>query len=197
MFRRTERSRSLRPGLAGLLALPLALACTARQPDAAPSGAPDPERWATLKAEIRERFPDVSQVSVPELATWLERADEVRPILLDARAPEEFAVSHLAGARLAPSLEQALEVLSDAAPDRPIVVYCSVGYRSSALAAQLARRGYADVRNLEGSLFEWANSGRALARDGGAATTVHPFDADWGRLLERELWSPLDSNSEP
>ncbi len=162
----------------------LSAACTAR-PDTGDDG-----EWASLKAEIRERYPEVSQVSVEELEAWLAR-DE-RPILLDVRAPEEFGVSRLAGARLASDVEAALEVLGEAGPDRPVVLYCSVGYRSSDLAAKLAERGIPNLHNLEGSIFEWANSGRPVERDGeregAAAPGVHPYDKEWGRLLDRELW---------
>jgi hypothetical protein len=47
------------------------------------------------------------------------------------------------------------------------------------------------VSNLEGSLFEWANLGYPLFRGTAAASKVHPYNANWGRLLERRLWSEL------
>ena len=79
---------------------------------------------------------------------------------------------------------------------RPPSALAGVPSRLPALlrAAKLQRRGYTNVHNLEGSIFEWANSGRALSRADGPATAVHPYDAEWGRLLERELWSPLDGS---
>jgi hypothetical protein len=49
------------------------------------------------------------------------------------------------------------------------------------------RRGFPNVRNLAGSIFEWANSGFPLVRDGESASVVHPFDERWGTLLEPEL----------
>jgi len=148
---------------------------------------PSPE-WIDLKAEIRERYPGVSQVSTTELRDWMQRKQDT--LLLDARADEEFAVSHLAGARPAPNEGEALRVLDGSAKDRRIVVYCSVGYRSSDLAQKLSARGYTNVHNLEGSIFEWANAGYPLYRGEQRVREVHPFDAHWGRLLERDLWSP-------
>ena len=61
--------------------------------------------------------------------------------------------------------------------------------RSAALARELARRGRAQVVNVEGSLFEWANRGWPVHRGNAVVTLVHPFDADWGQLLDRRLWS--------
>jgi rhodanese-related sulfurtransferase len=148
---------------------------------------PSPE-WIDLKAEIRERFPGVSQVSTTELRDRMQREQDV--LLLDARAGEEYAVSHLAGARPAPTESEALRVLDGVAKDRRIVAYCSVGYRSSDLAQKLGARGFTNVHNLEGSIFEWANAGYPLYRGDERVREVHPFDAHWGRLLERDLWSP-------
>ena len=152
----------------------------------------DPTRWAEVQAEIRERFPDVATVSVAELAAELDAdhdgAADV-PLLLDVRAPEEYAVSHLAGARRAATRDEALAVLDGVSREREIVVYCSVGYRSAVLAEALADEGFTRVRNLEGSIFAWANAGHAVERDGRRVDQVHPYDERWGELLERQLWS--------
>jgi rhodanese-related sulfurtransferase len=158
--------------------LVLALACT-------PGADAD---WVETKAWVRAEFPDVPVTTVDELSERLERSGAA-PVLLDARAEGEFAVSHLAGARHTESAEAALAVLDGLGKDEAVVVYCSVGYRSALLTRELAARGYTNVRNLEGSIFEWANRGLPLYRDGLRVAQVHPFDAEWGRLLERELWA--------
>jgi len=147
--------------------------------------------WGALKAEIRSKFPDVERTSVDELAARLDAGDGA-PILLDVRAPQEYEVSHLPGARLATDRDGALKALAGAAKDDDIVVYCSVGYRSASLARELAKAGYTHVRNLEGSIFEWANTGHPVVHGDEPTKLVHPYDANWGRLLERSLWSPLE-----
>jgi len=152
--------------------------------------------WDSTKRWIRETFPDVTQISTTELAGWLEAGAADRTILLDARSAQEYEVSHLEGAERAETLAAALALLSGLPQDRRIVVYCSVGYRSSALASQLREMGYANVFNLEGSIFQWANEGRPVFRNGRQVREVHPFDEDWGRLLDRSLWAwEPDSNS--
>ena len=120
--------------------------------------------WPAVKQLIRERFPEVPQVSTAELSEWLAAPGGTRPLLLDARESEEFAVSHLPGALLATSEDQALAWLQDAEQDRLIVTYCAVGYRSAALAQRLIARGFTNVHNLEGSIFAWANEGRPVYR---------------------------------
>ena len=148
-----------------------------------------PPDLARLREEIRARFPAVRAVSTAELAEWIERPTGVPPLLLDVRAPAEFAVSHLAGAILAPSAAQARERLRARMNEGPVVLYCSVGYRSADLADQLQAEGFTNLFNLEGSIFQWANEGRPLFRGSARVEVVHPFDDDWGRLLDRRRWS--------
>ena len=151
------------------------------------------EDWPDAYKMVRDKFPDVRQLKTSELADWLKDASKSQPILLDARAEKEFAVSHLPNAQHAADEVKAWGVLLSQPKDVPVVVYCSIGYRSSALAQKLKARGYTNVQNLEGSIFMWANEGRPLQRElqRGAETVsvVHPFDEKWGRLLDRARWS--------
>lgn len=135
--------------------------------------------------ELRAAFPKVARVDARSLE--LELGGKRPPILLDVRSQEEFGVSHLAGARRAETLDAALEVLAGVPKDAAVVAYCAVGYRSSKLAAALATEGFTNVRNLEGSIFAWANSGRSVFRGRERATQVHPYDEEWGRFLAPAL----------
>jgi rhodanese-related sulfurtransferase len=163
-------------GGAAIIALPVSRALA--------FGATD---WPTLKRELRSRYPEVRQISVEDLHSALARADP--PLLIDARSAAEYRVSHLHGARRAETAAQATKLLAGTPKNRAIVVYCSVGYRSSALARELMRSGYTQVANLEGSIFEWANKGLPVYRGSEPASVVHPYDRSWGALLDRRLWS--------
>ena len=145
--------------------------------------------WEHTLRLVRQAFPEVPQMSTQELAAM--RADDTAPdiVLLDARSAAEFKVSHLPGAVLASNTRMALEALEARGPPRTVVVYCSVGYRSSRLAEKLRARGIENVYNLEGSLFQWANDGRPLYRGGERVYEAHPYDEEWGRLLDRRLWA--------
>ncbi|MDT7855918.1 rhodanese-like domain-containing protein [Rubrivirga sp. S365] len=154
---------------------------------------PDSAAWRAVGASLAARYPDVRTVSTDALAAELDARPA--PLLLDAREPAEYAVSHLPGARRVDpdaSADALAAALGGVDRDRPAVVYCSVGARSAAVAARLADAGFADVRNLEGSIFRWAGEGRPLVGPGGAATDlVHPYDAVWGRLLDAARRAPL------
>jgi rhodanese-related sulfurtransferase len=145
--------------------------------------------FGRMLLELRAEFPKVARVDVRGLE--LELSGERPPILLDVRSPEEFGVSHLAGARRAETLDAALEALAGVPKDTAVVAYCSVGYRSSKLAAALTAKGFTNVRNLEGSIFAWANSGRPVFRGRERASQVHPYDEEWGRFLDPALRADL------
>jgi len=149
--------------------------------------------WEGVKGRIHHRFPSVASVTTDALAARLADATRPPPLLLDARAPEEYAVSHLRGAVLAPTPAAARAALAGRPKGEEVVVYCSVGYRSAELAEVLQEAGYTEVRNLEGSIFQWANEGRPVYRSGGrddqAVRAVHPYNRRWGRLLKHDLWS--------
>lgn len=145
------------------------------------------ERWAETLSFVRETFPDVPQLSTERLAELL--AENAELVLFDARSKEEFATSHLQSAVRATSVRRARKALEEHGEKPTVVVYCSVGYRSSRLSQQLRAQGIDNVFNLEGSLFKWANEGRPVYRGSVRVRLVHPFDADWGELLDKALWS--------
>jgi len=119
--------------------------------------------------------------------TWLADTNRPQPVILDVRKREEFLVSHLRGAKSVDPGAQAESLKSLVATNRPVVVYCSVGYRSSELARRLMKAGITNVFNLEGSIFQWANEGRPLVNSNGPAAKVHPYNARWGALLKPEV----------
>ena len=123
---------------------------------------------------MRERYPAVPQLSTRQLRDWLAAAGRAQPLLLDARA-RSTRLSHLQGERQVSDLGAALRALEGRAKDAPVVVYWSVGVRSSALADSLIREGWRNVSNLEGSLFESANLGLPMVRGAEAAANMHPL----------------------
>lgn len=143
--------------------------------------------WLVLPQIIRRKFPQVQQLSTAALADWLAQRDRPSPLLLDTRTPEEYAVSHLPNAQRLDPQTTDFSQLSEIERDRPIVTYCSVGYRSSAIATRLQEAGFRHVANLEGSIFRWANEGRPVVREEQPVQQVHPYNAQWGLLLQSQL----------
>jgi len=148
--------------------------------------------WFLLNQSLRHRFAKVEWITTAQLADWLADKERPSPVLLDVRTEEEWNVSHLSGARRVDPNSSIEKVAAEISKETPIVTYCAVGYRSGALATKLREAGFTNVRNLEGSIFQWANEHRPLVREDQPVTTVHPYSSLWGRLLVDDARAPLD-----
>ncbi|KAL8594511.1 hypothetical protein ACOMHN_024956 [Nucella lapillus] len=163
---------------------------------------------STIKV-IRAKYSKVKDINTQTLQGWLHGPTEDRKvILMDCRDECEYAVSHLAGSQLVDWEHGDPELLLRSVPtDKPstVVCYCSLGYRSSDLAGRLQKFLHSSgkgktpgadhsiqVFNLEGSLFKWANEGRPMIDSNGQPTTkCHPYNAVWGKMLNKDLRSGL------
>ncbi len=143
--------------------------------------------WFLLKKSLRHKFTKIEWISTNELADWLANKRRPTPVLLDVRTPDEWNVSHLPGARRVDPNAAAENVAAGLSKETPIVTYCAVGYRSGELAERLRAAGFTNVRNLEGSIFQWANEHRPLVREDERVGTVHPYNPFWGRLLNDDV----------
>lgn len=154
--------------------------------------------WQAVDQMIASQFPEVTGITTDSLARRLDAPSAQRPLLLDARSPEEYAVSHLPAARRVAPNATSVPALDSVARDTAIVVYCSVGYRSARLASRLQSQGFRNVANLQGSIFRWANEGRTVVQGDTPVRAVHPYDATWGRLLHDTLHArPPDETNTP
>lgn len=140
--------RPFRPLFVPLLALLLvASACSSDDGDQnAPRASADP-----LQHEL----------SVDRAAELL--ADEPGVIVLDVRAPDEFAAGHIPRARNVayPSAGFAAEV---ARLDRAAkyLIYCGTGRLSAGAFAQMHDLGFAEIYHLEGGFRAWQDAGRPV-----------------------------------
>lgn len=82
-------------------------------------------------------------------------------VLLDVRTPQEFAgeAGHLQGALLLP-VQELEERSAELAPlkDRPILVYCRSGSRSSRASELLAAQGF-KIFMVDGGMLAWNKAG--------------------------------------
>ncbi len=125
---------------------------------------------------IRSEYPDVRHYSADSLVNWIATPSRIPPVLFDVREENEYEISHLEGAyRLQPGMVD-LSPLDSLRPGRAIVLYCSIGWRSSEMARRLQERGFTNVSNLEGSIFRWANKGQPVFRGNRQVRDVHPYD---------------------
>lgn len=122
--------------------------------------------------------------SVPEIS--VDGLASAHFHILDARSPREFAVSHIPGATWVGDDEFSVDRLASIDLQAPIAVYCSVGYRSERIAVQLHRRGYPNVVNVYGGIFEWINMGHPVVTSDGTETdAIHAYSKLWGIWLTR------------
>jgi rhodanese-related sulfurtransferase len=107
-------------------------------------------------------------------------------VFLDTRSPEEFNVSHIAGARYVGYKDFDLAAIADIPTYYPIIAYCSIGKRSGEIGKRLADAGFTNVRNMYGGIFEWVNNGFPVVdRQGQPTDSTHTFDKTWSRWLHR------------
>lgn len=133
------------------------------------------------KLEGMLRF-SVPVMSVEELQNELGQV-----VLIDARAREEFEISHIPGAKFGGYKKFDMAGFEDLSRDTPIVIYCSVGYRSEKIGEKFQKANFTNVRNLYGSIFEWVNEGNEVVdMKGQAAQEVHTYNAKWGQWMEAE-----------
>jgi len=126
---------------------------------------------------------NIPYISVEELA--MPKTDA---IILDARELKEFEVSHIKGAIFVGyddfNIDKTVAQLTN--KETKIVVYCSLGIRSENIANKLKDKGYENIFNLYGGIFEWKNSGFEVVDINEKPTEkVHAFNKNWGKWLTK------------
>jgi rhodanese-related sulfurtransferase len=104
-------------------------------------------------------------------------------LILDSREKEEYQISHIENAVWVGYDDFDISVLDSVQQDKKIIVYCSVGYRSSKIAVELNDNGFKNVYNLYGGIFNWANEGRELISDQNKTLDLHAYNSYWGRFI--------------
>lgn len=87
-------------------------------------------------------------------------------IVLDVRAPVEFAGGHLPNARNIP-LDELDKRLGELPAGKPLLICCASGSTSSRALARLRKDGRQDVFNLAGGLRAWRQAGLPVVKPKG------------------------------
>lgn len=133
-----------------------------------------------------------SAFHAPVLSQSELAADPKDYLIVDTRSKEEIVISRIPGSvswvdyqssSLPSEVNQAVE------SGKPVVFYCSIGYRSGEAAerAKTLLDPQTPIYNLHGGIFQWANEDRPL--EGG--DRVHGYDEKWIQLLRPEKRHPL------
>lgn len=130
---------------------------------------------------LRKTVPVVTKTDIDDLAK-----NKVSFQLLDCRAEEEFAVSHLPNAHFSDYGTFEADQLKGHSKEDTIIVYCSIGYRSERVGEKLQDAGYTNVFNLRGGIFDWKNNGGVVVNSQNVKTdSVHTYNKQWSRFLEK------------
>jgi len=89
-------------------------------------------------------------------------ASDTPPLVVDVRTATERAQKHVAGSVHIP-LNHLMQRLSEIPRDRPVLVHCAGGYRSSIAASLLQRAGYTRVSELAGGVTAWDDDAERAA----------------------------------
>ena len=179
-----------------VLLMLLAILCVVWVGQTAPAIASDGLSLPKLEQSLAKRFPTVESLTPQQLKAELQGKGKI--VVLDAREKAEFSVSRLAKSQqVNPGISKSdfLNRFAANAKGKTFVLYCSVGYRSSKLAASIQESlkdaGASGVYNLQGGIFAWHNGAKPLVKQGSEATRlVHPYSEKWGRYLtNRDLTS--------
>jgi len=83
------------------------------------------------------------------------------PQLIDVRTPREYAEKHIHGSVNVP-LNHLADRINELDTDRPLLIHCAGGYRSSIAASLLGQHGFARVSELAGGVAAWEAAGLPL-----------------------------------
>jgi adenylyltransferase/sulfurtransferase len=96
-----------------------------------------------------------ASVSAAQLQTMIDSGEKFT--LVDVRRPGEYRAGHLPGARLIP-LDKIQSGYFPLSKDQEIVLYCRSGHRSGMALSILSKRGYENIRHLEGGILTWKST---------------------------------------
>jgi rhodanese-related sulfurtransferase len=100
--------------------------------------------------------------TIEDLKSFLENS---KPVLVDVREPSEYRSGHIPNAINIP-LRTLTHHLDKVGRDRPVVLYCSTGYRSAMGVMTLHLLGYEHVKGFPPSFTGWKTAGEAIAKSG-------------------------------
>jgi glyoxylase-like metal-dependent hydrolase (beta-lactamase superfamily II) len=95
---------------------------------------------------------ETERLSAPLAAEIL--ASSQPPMLIDVRTPHERDRKYIPGSVSIP-LNRLVESMTELPKDRPLLVYCAGGYRSSIAASLLKSRGFLDVSEISAGFAGW------------------------------------------
>ncbi|MGL6194687.1 MAG: rhodanese-like domain-containing protein, partial [Thermoguttaceae bacterium] len=112
--------------------------------------------------EAADVFRTTPRISILDLKSKLDAADP--PILIDVRNKSERASGYIEGSINVP-LTRLDEAMTRIPKNKPCVVFCNGGYRSSVACSVLEAGGFTNVTDTSGGMEEWIANGLPVVKD--------------------------------
>lgn len=141
---------------------------------------------ATVSDAFAREIESYIDHSVPTITVQEAYNEKEKYLFLDAREPQEYKISHIENARYIGYKKFKKKSVVDLPRDTPIVIYCSIGYRSEKVGRKLLKMGFKNIQNLYGSIFEWANQGLPVVNEQGKTHQIHTYNKRWSQWLSNE-----------
>jgi len=111
--------------------------------------------------EVKRRLSGVQDVGPNEATRMLNHEDAV---LVDMRIDKDFSAGHISNAVHVPANDSNAAGRLEKFRERPLIVYCRDGNRSSGFCRQLRKQGFATVYNLKGGINAWQQANLPLSK---------------------------------
>ncbi len=116
--------------------------------------------FATVSLAFAE---EVKNVSVSEAEKLIQ---EGKVTVVDVRTPEEFKEGHIAGAKNVNVMDKKSfePQLAELDKDKPVLVHCQAGGRSSRSLPTLEKLGFTKVYHLNEGFAAWEKAGKPVEK---------------------------------
>ncbi len=162
-----------------ILLLSLARCSFGQKHEAPTTGITNPDYKKTVDSYLNFKVP----TTTVDILSTLKRPH----VILDAREREEYDVSHIPDALYLGYKKPQYDVLDNVDKDELIIIYCSIGYRSEKIGQKLKKKGFNNVMNLYGSIFEWANQNYPLHNNQDQVVKqIHGYNKKWSQWIDND-----------
>ncbi len=136
--------------------------------------------------EMLKKYYKGTVETIPAAQLYEDMQNDTGIVILDAREKREYDVSHLKNAVYVGFSEFSFKKVKKLPKDAKIIVYCSIGARSENIGEKLLSKGFKNVYNLYGGIFDWKNKGYQVYDNSGEETEdVFAYSKEWGVWLKK------------
>lgn len=115
-----------------------------------------------IVSEIQQRLSRVKEVSPAEATRLLNHENAT---MIDMRTDKDYREGHIANAVNVPTGNADIPASLSKHRERPVIVYCQRGQRSTALCNKLSKQGFESVYNLKGGVLAWQKAELPLTKN--------------------------------